>query len=256
MMLPPLSPLLKRLVVGLTSSLLVAVALGIGFRLTSTGYFALRMSQVGINTTRMPLPVHSQNKADNWPPEIKHVSPNHVPLDKQDETELIPDLALQKPATVHSSPSGMEGVDSQEDAAMFVALDRFEERIAAGMIRARESVVALEYTSAVGPAGSRRVATGVVINSRGDILSVRIDQPSKPASSTHDIAQAEPLIVARDALGRRYVASWLAMDPETGLTLLRIAPQAVRPIQIADSQPRLGSQVFVVGNPLGLGPFR
>ena len=136
---------------------------------------------------------------------------------------------------------------------MFVALDRFEERMAAGMIRARESVVALEYTSAVGPAGSRRIATGVVINSRGDILSVRIDQPSKPAASTHDVAQDEPLIVARDAMGRRYVANWLAMDPETGLTLLRIAPRSVRPIQIADSQPRLGSQVFVVGNPLGLG---
>ena len=43
------------------------------------------------------------------------------------------------------------------------------------------------------------------------------------------------------------------MDPETGLTLLRITPRAVRPIQIADSEPTLGSQVFVVGNPLGLG---
>ena len=88
-MLPPLTPLLKRLVVGLTSSLLVAGALGIGFRLNSTGYFALRTSQVGITTTtQMPLPVHSQNKADDWPPNVKHVSPNHLPSVEQDENEL------------------------------------------------------------------------------------------------------------------------------------------------------------------------
>ena len=35
--------------------------------------------------------------------------------------------------------------------------------------------------------------------------------------------------------------------------MLRIAPRAVRPIQIAAEEPTLGSQVFVVGNPFGLG---
>ena len=45
----------------------------------------------------------------------------------------------------------------------------------------------------------------------------------------------------------------MAADLETGLTLLQIAPRAVRPIQIAAEEPTLGSQVFVVGNPFGLG---
>ena len=34
-------------------------------------------------------------------------------------------------------------------------------------------------------------------------------------------------IVARDYLGRRHVARWLASDPHTGLTLLRVSPRAV-----------------------------
>ena len=55
--------------------------------------------------------------------------------------------------------------------------------MSAGMIRARDSVVALEYTALEGPPGSRRLATGVVINSRGDVLSVRIDPPSAATSS-------------------------------------------------------------------------
>jgi hypothetical protein len=45
----------------------------------------------------------------------------------------------------------------------------------------------------------------------------------------------------------------VAGDPETGLTLLRIPPQAVKPIFMAGENPVLGSQVFVVGNPFGLG---
>ena len=50
------------------------------------------------------------------------------------------------------------------------------------------------------------------------MLSVRIDPP--PATSP---------VVARVASGRRLPAQWVAADPETGLTLLRIAPDAARP---------------------------
>ena len=46
--------------------------------------------------------------------------------------------------------------------------------------------------AAQGPAGSCRVATGVVINSRGDVLSVRIDQPATPASPAGNSAEGEP----------------------------------------------------------------
>jgi serine protease Do len=137
--------------------------------------------------------------------------------------------------------------EREEDSSLFEALERLERQMAAGMSRARESVVVLEYTAAEGPAGSRRVATGVVIDSMGHLLSVRIDPPSsKPAGG-------QTPVVARDASGRRHLALWIAADPETGLSLLRISPRAVRPIQVATAQPSLGSQVIVVGNPFGLG---
>ena len=60
-------------------------------------------------------------------------------------------------------------------------------------------------------------------------------------------------ITVQDASGKRHQTGWIASDPESGLTLLRIAPRVVRPIQIAAEAPTLGSQVFVVGNPFGLG---
>ena len=40
---------------------------------------------------------------------------------------------------------------------------------------------------------------------------------------------------------------------DTGLTLLRVSPRAVRPIRSAADGPKLGSRVFVVGNPFGMG---
>jgi S1-C subfamily serine protease len=143
------------------------------------------------------------------------------------------------------------GAEARADAAMFAAWERFERRVAATMARARKSVVALEYTAAEAPAGTRRVATGVVINNRGEILSIRIDPPpARPAPGTgRNLAP----IVACDSLGRRHVAQWVAADPETGLTLLRVSPRAVQPIRTAADGPQLGNQVFVVGNPSGMG---
>ena len=82
--------------------------------------------------------------------------------------------------------------------------------------------------------------------------SIRPLDKSAPDAGT-GASEARMSIVAQDASGRRHQASWVAGDPESGLTLLRIAPQTVRPIQIAVDEPMLGSQVFVVGNPFGLG---
>ncbi len=147
--------------------------------------------------------------------------------------------------------------ESGSESALFAALEQLERQMSAGMVRARDSVVTLEYTALEGPPGSRRLATGVVINSRGDVLSVRIDPPSPSASSTpvtgaQGRAAAPAAIVAHDASGKRHPVQWVASDPETGLTLLQIAPRAVRPIQIATEEPGLGNQVFIVGNPFGL----
>src|SRR5205823_983711 len=94
-------------------------------------------------------------------------------------------------------------------------------------------------------------ATGVVINNRGEILSIRIDPPpARPVPGTgRDLAP----IVACDSTGRRHAARWVAADPETGLTLLCVSPRAVRPIRAAAESPKLGSQVFVLGSPFGMG---
>lgn len=107
--------------------------------------------------------------------------------------------------------------------------------------RVRGSAVALEYTAADAPSHARRVASGVVISPDGEVLSVRIDAP--PAASP---------ITARVASGRRLPASWVASDPETGLTLLRIDPGAARPAVPAPGKARLGVPVLVIGNPFGL----
>jgi S1-C subfamily serine protease len=151
------------------------------------------------------------------------------------------------PSVTSTSRQSERGEDS-DDSAVIAALERLEKRMAVGMKRARDSVVALEYKTVESPPGSRRLATGVVINSSGDVLSVRIDPPSTVLSPSGIAA-----ILARDAFGRKHAAKWVAGDPESGLTLLRIDPQAVKPIKIAAEGPVLGGQVFVVGNPFGLG---
>jgi S1-C subfamily serine protease len=136
------------------------------------------------------------------------------------------------------STAALQGWDADDDAI----LEALERRVAASIARVRQSAVALEYAVADAPSGMRRVATGVVITDRGDVLSIRIDPP--PADTT---------IVASDASGVRYGAHWVAADADTGLTLLRIETSAARPILPAARAPRLGSQVLVIGNPFGLG---
>ena len=151
---------------------------------------------------------------------------------------LIPGFALLALSCGPADPGAAAGV-AEEGPDL---LDELERRTAEVSARARESAVALEYTAADAPSGARRVATGVVIDEQGDVLSIRIDPPPSDAP-----------VVARDASGRRLPVSWVAEDPETGLTLLRITgPHATRPSR-ARLGPRLGSQVLVIGNPFGLG---
>jgi serine protease Do len=156
------------------------------------------------------------------------------------------------PAATRSGPVDAVAADSSSaDAALFAALERLERQMAVAIARARKSVVALEYTAPDAPPGTRRVATGVVINNVGEVLSVRIDPP--PTSQASMVAGASSRIVALDFSGRRHSVHWVAADPETGLTLLRLPPRVVRPIRSASGAPHLGSQVFVVGNPFGMG---
>src|SRR5262249_37317361 len=80
-----------------------------------------------------------------------------------------PDFAARSDQSDHSHAA------SDSDASLSAALERLERQVAVAMARARESVVALEYTAADAPAGTRRIATGVVVNQRGEVLSVKID---------------------------------------------------------------------------------
>jgi S1-C subfamily serine protease len=147
---------------------------------------------------------------------------------------------------------GRGGASSESNVdELLAAWARLERRIGLAMTRTRESVVALEYTAADAPADTRRVATGVVINNGGEIVSIRIDPP--PARSGPGAGKNPVPIVARDFQGRRHVAQWVAADLETGLTLLRVSPRSVPPIRSADDGPKLGSQVFIVGSPFGMG---
>ncbi|GAC1474561.1 MAG: hypothetical protein NVSMB9_25160 [Isosphaeraceae bacterium] len=121
-------------------------------------------------------------------------------------------------------------------------LDMLEHRVAEAIDRVRQSAVALEYTAADAPSGTRRAASGVVISNEGEILSVRIDAPT-----------ATSPIRARVASGRWLPAHWVASDPETGLTLLKIEPGLARPAVPSSREARLGIPVLMIGNPFGLG---
>jgi S1-C subfamily serine protease len=117
-----------------------------------------------------------------------------------------------------------------------------ERSLAEAIERAKASTVALEY--GVGQSsGGRRVATGVVVSDRGDVLSVRVDPPE---------GRDRDSILARDSSGHRHPARWVAADPETGLTLLKLEADDLRPIQPARRAAILGAAVFLIGNPYGL----
>ncbi len=139
----------------------------------------------------------------------------------------------------HAPASDPKVERESDDDAVVNAIER---RIADTITKIRRSAVALEYTGTDSPSGTRRVATGVVVNDEGDVLSIRIDPPTPSAP-----------IIARDASGKRHRADWIATDPETGLTLLRIKPLIARPVRPATREAQLGSQVLVIGNPFGLG---
>ncbi len=143
-----------------------------------------------------------------------------------------------------------------------VAADDAGRRLAEAIGRARASTLALEY-GARDPSGRRLVATGVVVNDRGDVLAVRVDPPAAPdrppapdrdRAPERDRDRDRAPIVARDAAGHRLPALWVAADPDTGLTLLRVEVDAdIRPIRPAACEAALGAEVLIIGTPYGLG---
>lgn len=163
---------------------------------------------------------------------------------RRDLSTLALAAALALPSCGPRAPL-VARADKSADAALTEVeadpIERMERMVELAITRARESAVALEYTAADAPTGARRVASGVVVGTEGEVLSVRIDPPSAAAP-----------IVAKVASGRRLPARWLAADPETGLTLLRIEPGTARPATPSTRGERVGAPVLVIGNPFGL----
>jgi len=249
------SSLRKRLALGLASGIVFVGVTGTSFWAGSSGKLR-QVPKVGQVEKSSSAGLDQANHL-TWRAEEAGAGTLALPGENTSNRTTRPGSHTE--SSSHSAKRGHNDQKGSDESALFAALEQLERQMSAGMIRARDSVVALEYTALEGPPGSRRLATGVVINLRGDVLSVRIDPPSAATSSapgpisTGSGATGHTTIVAHDASGRRHLAQWVAADPETGLTLLQIAPRAVRPIQIAAEEPSLGSQVFVVGNPFGLG---
>ncbi len=177
-----------------------------------------------------------------------HGSGGVTPLDRAGDAKGV-EVAAVAGVGPGDEPNGAEPVAAQPLAALgddpgagLVDLEK-DRRVGEAIRRARSATVALEY-EAGGPGLPRRVASGVVINDQGDVLSIRIDPPA---------VRDRPLIVASDDAGHRHPVKWLAADPETGLTLLRVEADDIKPTRQAAGDPSLGAEIFLIGNPYGLG---
>ena len=134
-----------------------------------------------------------------------------------------------------------EPVERPAPSSLTLALEA-QHSLAESIDRAKASTLALQYE--VGTSNvERRVATGVVVSDAGDVLTVRVDPPAGAARES---------IVALDAAGHHHVARWVAADPETGLTLLKVDAHDITPIAPAQRPATLGAEVFLIGNPYGL----
>jgi serine protease Do len=121
---------------------------------------------------------------------------------------------------------------------------REDERLAEAIDRTRVSTLALEY-NAGDPSGKRRVATGVALDPEGYVISVRVEPPE---------GRDRESILARDSAGHEHPARFVAADPETGLTLLKVDAGDIRPIRPTARAALLGAAVFLIGHPYNLGP--
>ena len=249
----------NRSIVGLTVGCCFALAAVVGvYRVSLWRFYQDWQRQSGLATIDQPAGLDTAVERPNQSNALGHGFRTSTP-----SSTVGPRMTLNSkgatPKTARSTDhasnqnalNDVANTDDNADAALFATLERLERQMAAAIARARESVVALEYTAPDAPPGTRRVATGVVINHRGEVLSVNIDPP--PASADQAAVNGSARIVALDFSGRRHAVHWVATDPETGLTLLRLAPRALRPIRSMTGTPYLGSQAFVVGNPFGMG---
>jgi serine protease Do len=138
--------------------------------------------------------------------------------------------------------SAMTPAQAPPSQAQAQAEDQEDRWLSEAIDRARVSTVALEYNP--GDPTLRRVATGVVVTQGGDVISVRVEPRE---------GRDRESIVARDSFGHEHPARFVAADPETGLTLLKVEAKDIRPIAPTARAALLGAAVFLIGHPYHLG---
>jgi len=139
-----------------------------------------------------------------------------------------------------AAPAPSPGSDPDSDSTE----DQEDRRLAEAIDRVRASTLALEYNSAEPTGTKRRIATGVVFSPDGDVISVRVEpKEGKDRDS----------ILARDSFGHEHPVRFVASDPETGLTLLKVEARDARPVRPTARAALIGAAVFLVGHPYDLG---
>ena len=93
------------------------------------------------------------------------------------------------------------------------------------------------------PRRSRAVASGVIVDAeRGYLLT-----------NQHVIDEADEIVVTLTD-GRKFEAELVGADPETDVALLKVEPEELTALPLADSEGlQVGDYVVAIGNPFGLG---
>jgi S1-C subfamily serine protease len=110
-----------------------------------------------------------------------------------------------------------------------------------GSIRLGFVVIESKHAAATGAAGGEDLGSGVIIDTRGDILT-----------ALHVVAGASRIEVSFYD-GTTATASIKATDPSDDIAVLTASelPRVIAPA-VLGSDPQVGDEVFAVGNPLGL----
>jgi serine protease Do len=103
----------------------------------------------------------------------------------------------------------------------------------------RQSVVTVECLLPEDE-GYQEVLSGVAV-APGKVVTVGL----KPVGES-------PVVCIRTPSGRVFAATWVGLDDETGVSLLKTSERAAPPVPLRQDIPPVGSPVLVIGNPYGL----
>lgn len=136
---------------------------------------------------------------------------------------------------------GMVGVTSGSGAPKAAPVPAATISSLAGLQDAYVRAVQRVGPSVVEIETSRDLGSGVVIDSRGDIVT-----------NAHVVGKAHGFLIT-SASGKQYHATLIGTDPSRDLAVVRVSSGHLRPATLADSQQVVaGELVLAIGSPLGL----